>query len=258
MSKFKIFGLFTIVGVGITAVSSAFSMKKSLDALADDANQPTDEIVLEESKKERAKRVFKKVYKYWIPTVAIGTGTIICSAVSMEIGAKEISAATAATYALKRSYERHKDAIKDIFGEEGLRRIELHKAVNESQKSPQKDVLDEEVFWLGYGCDMYIKTTRKKLELAEGFMNKKLRTDHTVSIADFLDYIGVDPPHEATLCGWGRQELYCDLDDGWLEIKTPSMKIDNDEKIEMIEFKTEPDPDFEENDKEYDDVPWYN
>lgn len=244
MKKFKIFGLLSIFGIFLTVGTTAYATKKILENPEKAERDEKGKIIFKDFLKKNWKNMI-------LPTTsaALTTG---CMAANMKIGAAEISAATASAYALKRAYYKHRDAVAAVFGKEGLMRVDKCQAENAI-----KDAEKEEIYWLGYGCDMYIKTTREKLDLAEGFMNKKLRTDHTVSIADFLDYIDVDPPHEATLYGWGRQELYCDLDDGWLTIKTTSMKIDNDEKVEIIEFETEPDPDFEENDQEYDDVPWY-
>lgn len=244
MKKFKIFGLLSIFGIFVTAGTTAYATKKILENPEKTERDEKGKIILKDFLKKNWKNMI-------LPTTsaALTTG---CMAANMKIGAAEISAATASAYALKRAYYKHRDAVAAVFGKEGLARTDKYQAENAT-----KDIEKEESYWLGYGYDMYIKCKPSDLERAEFLLNRRLRQFHTASMADFFEAIHYAPVGKDITIGWGRNELFGDMDDGWLVIDVDYMTGDNDEEIGVIRFDCEPNPEYEENDSQYDDVPWY-
>lgn len=245
MKKFKIFGLLSILGIFLTSGATAFATKKILEN--------SEEVERDKNGKIIFKDFLKKNWKNMILPATTASLTAASMAANMKIGAAEISAATASAYALKRAYYKHRDAVAAVFGKEGLARVERYKA--ETAYDPDNDRKD--VYWIGYGYDIFIQASPNDIERAEFILNRKLRIDHTVSMADFFEAIGYEPEDKDVCLGWGRHELYGYMDDGWLTIKIDSMQNDAGEDIYIINFDCDPNDDYEEQDRQYDDVPWY-
>lgn len=241
----------SVVGVIATAVTSAIATRKAVkklnEASAEIGGDPLD-----------GKTVVKLVGKYYIPPALIICGTVTSIVCAERINGKTIASATAAAALLKKSYDKYGDAVKNVFGIEGDKRVKEEMTHLNGKSPPEKS----ELYWIGFGYDDYFEAKPSDIERAEYIMNKRLRQGMAVSVADFFDIIGLDPNVISTGWGWSMYELFQTMDDGWLSINLDMIDTDTDRPAYAIDFDCKPTEDFETHQKWYSadttdrQVPW--
>lgn len=240
-----------VVGVAVTAILSGIATRKAvkkLDELKTDA-------VAESLDK---KTIVKSVGKYYIPPVLSFLATTACILGAEKTNAKAIASATATAALLKRSYDKYGQAVKNVFGIEGDKRVKEEMARSNGESPPE----EEETYYIGFGYDGYFRAKPSDIERAEYIMNKKLRQCQPVSVADFFDIVGIEPNAICSGWGWSRYELFSIMDDGWLTIELHLIEGDNGEQVYMVDFDCKPTEDFETHHKWYEpdatdrQVPW--
>lgn len=236
----KILSGLGITGVVATAITSSIATRKALIKL--------EEVKAETGQDPPRKEAIKMVAKYYALPLGVIAGTIGCIAGSEHMNAKTIASATTSLALLKKSYDKYGDAVKHVFGLEGDKAVKQEMIFTGDKKQPEK----EDIFYLGYGFDNYFKAKFSDIERAEYIMNKRLHQGIAVSVADFMDIVGIEPSVSTTCWGWSIYELGSKIDNGWLIVNTEPIDGGTDHPAYMIEFECEPVEEYEENQR------WYN
>lgn len=191
------------VGVGATAYSSgkaAVRAHKELERLHKD----------ESDKKEQ----FKLVWKYYIPTAAIGVGTIICIFGSNTCNRRN-QASLASAYALvERAYKEYTDKVKELYG------METHNSILDSiAREKAKDVplygesfcglnsldfeVDEELrlFYDSFS-GRYFESTIGRVLQAEYHLNRNFTLGGAVTLNDYFGFLGLEQTEEGDVLAW--------------------------------------------------------
>lgn len=230
----------SVVGVIATAVTSAIATRKAVKKL--------DEAEAVFGEKVDGKEMVKLVGRYYIPPALIICGTVTSIVCAERINGKAIASATAAAALLKKSYDKYGDAVKNVFGLEGDKRVKEEMRCLDSKRPPEKS----ELYWIGFGYDDYFEAKPSDIERAEYIMNKWLRQGRAVSVGDFFDIVGIEPNAICNGWGWSMYELFQTMDDGWLSINLDMIDTDTDRPAYAIDFDCKPSEDFETHQK------WYN
>ena len=247
----KILCGFGVIGVIVTAMTSSIATRKALKRL-DEVKESTG------ADPPNKKEAIKLVAKYYIPPIISIAGTIGCIIGAENVNAKTIAGATASLAVLKKSYDKYGQAVKNVFGLEGDKRVKEEMRCQDDKRPPEKS----ELYWIGFGYDDYFEAKPSDIERAEYIMNKCLRQGRAVSVADFFDIVGIEPNAICNGWGWSRYELLQIMDDGWLTINLDMIDTETDHPAYAIDFDCKPSEDFETHQKWYSadttdrQVPW--
>lgn len=239
----KWFVAFNIAGLVATTSLTVYGTVKAV--------RKYDEKKTELGRPLTKKEIAKATYKCYIAPAATFVATV-GGTVGGEIFNMKTQAAMAATImGLKKSYDKYGHTVKKYFGEEGLHKVKKD-FIDNTKKPSIIPRADQNIYWLGYGFDGMFLATPQEIELANGYLNKLLRTQYTATVGDFLDYLSTTEPTAAsTMYGWGRHEILGELDDGWLSIDDEIYEGDNGEQIHCICFNSVPNEDFLQTDQWY-------
>lgn len=244
ISKSKVLTGLGIVGVIATAVTSSIATRKAIKKV-EEMDKKTEYDF--DRKPLTKKEILDQTWKYYIPPLLSIGGTIGCIASAEHVNAKTIAGATASLVALKKSYDKYGQAVKNVFGIEGDK-IVRQEAISISDKEPPEPT---ELFYLGYGFDDYFEAKRSSIEMAEYIMNKRLHQGIALSVSDFMDILGLEPNMLTSSWGWSEFDQYSNMSDGWLIINLEPIDGQTDHPAYMIEFDCEPNDEFEEKHKLY-------
>lgn len=233
-----------VVGsVGLTAYATYRITTKLAQLKA--SHQPT--------KKEVVKVVAKEAV-----APAILTASTLCAVTGAHvIDVKENAALMASYTALRRSYDKYGASVKRALGIDANK--EVSKEYIAMSGTPKKDIpktkapeSELNTYWVGFGFDDYFKASSDDIERAEAYVNKLLRENKEASVADFLDALDLEPNKTVCDFGWGKQELFNEIEDGWLRVDEESYTADNGEEIIALCFSCIPSDDYVETSKWFD------
>lgn len=246
----KILCALGVVGVVATAVTSSIATRKALTRL----KEVKDATGVDPPNRKEA---MKLVAKYYIPPMVSIVGTAACIIGAENVNARTIAGATASLALLKKSYDKYGQAVKNVFGIEGDKRVKEEVAhLGERPKETK------ELYWIGFGYDDYFEAYPSDIERAEYIMNRNLRQGVTTSVSDFFDIVGIEPNAVSGSWGWSAFELLDIMDDGWLTIELNMIDSDTDRPAYAIDFDCKPSEDYEIHQKWYEpdatdrQVPW--
>lgn len=224
-------------GVIFTAYSSAKATASALD----------------ENQDKQTKLEFAKAsWKYYIPTIVIGTGTMACVIGSNRINKRTQAAMTSAYILVSESYKEYQEALKRLHGQKAHNEV-----IDEIVKSECRDVLitvpgffenscldfdpkDPEKTRLFYDLysKRYFESSIDKVLQAEYHYNRNFVQSGAGSLNDYYDFIGLAPIESGDDIGW---EMY-DYDLMWVDFNHTKTTLDDGREVMVISFVFEPEP----------------
>ena len=161
------------------------------------------------------KEKVKLVWKYYIPTVAAGTGTVICILGSNALSIKNQAALTSAYALIERAYKDYTGKVKELYGVETHREI-LDAIAHEKSSNPplyaesfcglsSLDFGSDEEVHLFYDSfsERYFETTISQVLQAEYHLNRNYVLGGEVSLNDFYEFLGLEQTEYGDTVGWG-------------------------------------------------------
>ena len=240
MTSTKWLSGFAIFGTVLTAVTTSIGTQKATKKI----QKKTEEKGSPLTKKEK----FKAASVHYIIPLISFLGTTVCILCAEKINAKTIAGLSATVIALKKTYKKYEQAVKDIFGVEGEALVKQQALLTELEDKTVPEM--EELYYIGYGYDDYFKAKPSDIERAEYLLNKNIRSGYTVSVADFFDAVGLEPTNESIEYGWSLYDLTKDqykddvFDRAWLEIQFNTIDCDGDHPACEIDFSIPPSDNF--------------
>jgi hypothetical protein len=153
------------------------------------------------------------VWKYYIPPVAVGVGTITCIVTANKISASRIAALAVASGISERAFQEYKDKVVQTMGDRQERNIRDEIAQDRVDKRP---VRPGEVILSGAGdvlfydahSGRYFQSTVETVKRAENKINHELLNGHGTgsSLSEFYDEIGLPPSNYSDSVGWNDGE----------------------------------------------------
>ncbi len=193
------------IGVFATAFLSAKATVKAVD------------VVKKKELKEK-EDIFKATWKFYIPTALTTLATAACIIGGCTLSKKQQASILSAYALLNRNYKQYIDKVKELYGEEGHKKIIESIAAEKAKDIPNKQnpyidesffdfepaMDDEEVQHLFYDswAERYFTASMARVLKAEIRLNERVAHGLFVSVNDFYEYIGIEPLTGCDEIGW--------------------------------------------------------
>lgn len=240
LSKIKqvlpvILSITSVAGLAATTILAIKATPKATELLKTEETQKGEKL----TKKE----IVKVVWKNYIPTAAAFVGTASCI-IGAAILSKKQQASLASAYALvSASYNKYKNKVKELFGEEAHEKV-----VSSIAAEKAKDVTitaatwftnttldfgddDEEHLFYDISGDTYFHSTVSKVLQAEYHINRNYVLAGAVSLNDFYDLLGLEHKEGGDAIGWSCE----DGEINWLDFNNSKTVTDDGLEIYIIE-----------------------
>ena len=171
------------------------------------------------------KEAIKSCWKCYIPTVLVGASTIACIFGST-VASKQNQASLASAYGLlNESYNRYREAAKEVYGEDANEKICARVAKDADISaygyyiySKDLDKNEDEILCYDMIGQRYFKSTLAAVLNAEYHLNRNLSLRGDASVNEFFEFLGIDGIENGDVIGWNMSEL---MDGGicWLDFE---------------------------------------
>lgn len=173
-------------------------------------------------------------YKYYIPAVVLGVGTIACIFGSNALNQKQIASLTAAYMALGKTYQTYRQKVIENIGRE--KEAEIQEQINEETLPEVRDKMEEEKL-LCYEpiSKRYFHAT--EVELTDAFynLNRDFMINGEASMSDFCSYLGLDYLPELDTMGWCADYLCNEWEYCWIDFQYCKQTTDDGLEVYYIE-----------------------
>lgn len=244
MNKALVCTISGMLGVGTTtalAINATIKTVKKIDETEKNLNR-----------KLTKKEILKLSIKPSIPACVSFIGTIGAIAGANRIHLKTQASLTASLLATKTAYDKYKYKVKELIGPEQYAKLENLLKVEHVQETKEmipvkpNDVVDRDLYYIGYGYNDYFYATDEEVGYAEAMLNLKLHREGKACINDFFDYLpAAEPTSEGGLYGWGETELCEKMDNGWIRAEDEIVDTGDGLLCRIIEFDTLPVADWD-------------
>ena len=224
------------VGVIATAVSAALATPKAISRVRN----------AEEKKGEKLNKleVVRTAAPVYIPSVLIGASTLGCIFGANALNKRQQAALTSAYALLDSSYKEYRNKVKEIFAEEGDRRVmeDIMEDRIEHEKASDKTDGKQRFFDL-YSLQFFESTFEEVLK-AEEFMNTALESRGYASLSEFYEQLGLPIEEYSFGVGWslmvGSERYGYDR----IVFEHEQVIMNNGEEVWVISLPNEPTPDY--------------
>lgn len=143
-------------------------------------------------------------WKEYLPTVAVGTGSLICIFGANVLSRRQQASLASAYAALESAYQGYRRKVCSILGPDTDAMIE--KAVEQEKQDIEDDLppWDEvQTFYLSCcGKAAFFERTMEEVVQAEYHINRNLVLRGEVTLNEFLSFLGLDAVEEGDVIGW--------------------------------------------------------
>lgn len=234
------------VGVVATTVMAVKATPKALERL-DEAKQEKGEELTQFEKVKVAGKVY-------IPTVAVGVGTLACIFGANVMNKKQQASLVSAYALVDSSYKEYKQKLKELYGEETHQEIvdaiAAEKAENVGVNAPgfvnnNALYVDEQcgetrLFYDEYG-NRFFEATLEQVISAEYHLNRNYSLRGYSVLNEFYEFLGLEPTDYGNEVGW------CAYDEGtfWIDFNHRQTDIKG-QKCIVIDMPFAPDLEWKE------------
>ena len=192
--------ILTCLGAGGVIATTALAVKATLkarDACLD------AQVEMERDKLTKSEIIWISLPAF-IPTIAIGTGTLICIFGANVLSRRQQAALASAYTALASSFEAYRDKVEMLCGPG------TNAAIDKAIKQEKQDILDDrppwdevQTFYLE-GCDKpaFFERTMEQVMNAEYYINRNFQLKGQVTFNEFREFLGLDPEEGGNDVGW--------------------------------------------------------
>lgn len=222
----------SVAGVIATGVLSARAANKTRNDQEDTKNQSTFDN-------------FKTGWKNYIPAIAVGGVTIVCSIGSDVLNKHQRIALLSAYTIANRSYTEYVNKTKELYGEETHRNIMKSIAAEKAEEvyisaadfagvtslSFDDRIVEEPRLFYDSFSKRYFECTISQVLEAEYHINRNHTLGKEMCVNDFYAFLGIDTIE-------GGNDLYWFLDDEiyWIDFNHYKETLDDGLEVYVIEF----------------------
>jgi hypothetical protein len=205
------------VGVGLTAYEAHKAAVKATTLVAMNKDEPM-----------MKKEVVQECWKFYVPAVILGGGTIACILGSNALNKKQIASLTAAYMALGKSYQEYRRQVAERIGSEAEADI-LEKSKVEEPAEEDKQLLCYEPF-----SNRYFHATEAELYDAFYQMNRDFSLNGEVSINNLYSYLGLDYLPEKDDVGWCSDYMINEWEYFWIDFVANKQTTDDGLEVYQV------------------------
>lgn len=206
--------------------------------------------LLQEAKEEKGEELTKlekvKVAgPVYIPTVVVGTATLVCIFGANILNKKQQANLASAYALLDTSYKEYKKKVQDMYGGEAANQIKAELA-KDKYENVDIEVSDDEILFYDEFSERYFTATKLKVKEAEYRLNRDLAMRDWAYLNDWYEHLGVDPVEYGEELGWssgGNSEMYWQA---WIDFNHHKVTMDDGLECIIVSFFSEPYMNFED------------
>lgn len=201
--------------------------------------------ILESGKKMTRMETVAACWQCYIPATATGIATIGCILGANVLNRRQQASLISAYALLNRTYQDYRKSVKNVFGEEGHRRVLQDMAIEQVGKEHtiytsgafELTTLDfnipeeEHLFYDSYSGRQFTSTIGKVLQ-AEYHLNRMFAINGEATLTEFYKYLGIERIPDIDNLGWRvdvENELY------WVEFNHTVAFMDDGPERPSIE-----------------------
>lgn len=192
-----------LTGLGIASLTGAV-------ALAAEAGYKHAEACKDEELTK--KEIFKRVWKYYIPSAVGVVSGAICIFGANSITAKRAAALASLYSASEAALQTYKDKVIEKIGEKKEKDIHDAVARKDVEDNLMKQELDKFKPWNNQVlckeeiCGRYFKSSVEEIKAALNSLNHMMLSDNFVTLNDFYYNIGLPNTEAGNMLGWKAEE----------------------------------------------------
>lgn len=232
----------SIAGVITTAVLTAKATPKA-EALLKELKQENPEPTTMET--------VKKVAPAYIPAAVSGALTIGCIVATTVLSRKNQASLASAYALLNHNYQRYRNTVKKLFGEEADQKVideivksECHpepltSATGWSTDTLDFDIIEEKRLFYDSYSERYFESTISKVLQAEYHLNRNFALSGGVPVNMFYEFLGLEPVTDGDINGWD-----CEGGIYWVDFDHRTVHLEQEGNLEchVIDFVFTPWP----------------
>lgn len=245
MNKFTkalptVLSILSVAGLAVTVVTAVKATPKAVKILEERKAEKGEELTVKET--------VKATWKYYIPVVTIGAGTVACILGANALNRK-VQASLASAYALvSNAYGKYKGKVVELYGKEAHDKIISSIAAEKSNALPitagsfiknsclDFDEKEDEMLFYDVFSGRYFTSTMSKVLQAEYHLNRNYVLAGGVEINQFYDFLGISRVDGGDEVGWSCY----DGEIQWIDFDHKKITTDDGLEVHTIEMIFEP------------------
>lgn len=236
------------VGVVATAVTAVRATPRAIDLLDEarhqkwmDADCPTQ---YEKDYELTPVEMIQATWQCYVPSVLIGSATIVCIFGSNALNKRQQAALTSAYIFLEQSYKNYRSKVIELLGTETDKEIQSEivkdKAKEEDISTPRSD---EVLLFYEDHYGKFFERTMLEVQDAEYQLNRKLALEGEASLNDFFEFLGLNSCEIGDILGWSYETI-CDFSQSWIDFEHQLVETDDGMECRIITMVNQPVRDF--------------
>lgn len=188
--------ILTIIGIGGVIGTTYSGIKSTIKAV-----RILDEVENKELCDNKTK--FKLVYKEYIPTAILASGTIFCILGANYLNKKSQASLASAYMLLEKSYSNYKDKVMELY--ENSDTI-IKEKISKDLYDPNINVEDKELFFDFTSMQWYVSTFNE-VKNAERIILDCIKSSGVACVNDYYDFLGLKTISDGFLLGWDESSI---------------------------------------------------
>lgn len=152
--------------------------------------------------------------RHYAPAIGVGIATIVCIIFANHLGKKQQASLAAAYMLSHKQYERYKDKLKELYGEEAHQRIiealaaetadipDIYASGIYSVSNRKLGGSNEKILFYDRFGDRYFESTIEAVMDAEYHLNRNYVLRGYVTLNEFYIFLGLEETEDGDKIGW--------------------------------------------------------
>ena len=220
------------VGVAATSVMAVKATPKAMQLLKEAEEQKGEKLTKIETVKVAA--------PVYIPSVAVGVGTIICIFGANALSKRQQATLMSAYALLDQSYKDYKNKVEDIYGEDADAKIKTEIAKDKYEESNIPPVEEGNKLFYDFFSNRYFESTNFKVQQAEYNLNRHLAMKDYATLNEFYELLGLPPIDVGEEYGWTPGACLDMYWQSWIDFSHEHIEMEDGLECCVITMQTEP------------------
>lgn len=227
-------------GVVITSVMAVHATPKALKLIHKDSRINHDGDPYAYTKVE----AIQSAWKCYIPSVLIGTSTIVCIFGANILSRRQQAALTSAYTMLSESYKQYRKTANAVYGDDADSKIKAEMAKDAyittddwgyQTYNMEMDPESEQVLCYDFISKRYFNATMAAVINAQYHINRNLQLRGYSSLNEYYSFLGIEGIEYGDEMGWRLEELY-EGGEMWLDFDNRKTMLEDE--LECIVIST--------------------
>lgn len=184
---------------------------------------------------------FIAVVPAYIPTILMGMGTAACILGANHINKEKQAMLTSAYAYLNCNYNEYRKKVKELFGEEGERKVK--EAIAKDHLPDKHDTKEELLIYDDYG-KRYFNIDPIKYQDALYQINRAYNFTGEMTLNNFYEFFDLDPVPGGDILGWSALKDYECCGISWIDVRLEKMEMLDDCEAYVMMYNVDPSDDF--------------